>query len=95
VRFQLNGLNSGSFVPLTASDTAAFSTTEPASGSFKVTAIYSGDQDFTGSPSAAFTEGVFGPGIFPVGRRSEVRKPGREDGNRNALSSQESLSPKN
>ena len=67
VQFQVNGVNSGSPVPISASGTAVFSTTEPTSGSFTLTAIYSGDQNFSGSPSAAFTEGVFGAGIFPVG----------------------------
>ena len=67
VHFQINGVNAGSPVPLSASDSAVFSTTEPAAGAFTVTAIYSGDTDFSGSPSPAFTEAVLTPGVFAVG----------------------------
>ena len=67
VQFRINGVNAGSPVPLSASDTAVFSTTEPAAGAFTVTAIYSGDTDFSGSPSPAFTEAVLTPGVFAVG----------------------------
>ena len=67
VQFQINGANVSSPVPLTASDTATFSTTEPASGSFTVTAVYSGDPNFTGSPSPTYTESVLSPGIYAVG----------------------------
>src|SRR5271157_3435326 len=65
VQFQINGVSS--LVPLTANDTAAFSTTEPASGSFTVTAVYCGDANFTASPSPAYTERVLSPGIYAVG----------------------------
>jgi hypothetical protein len=67
VQFQVNGAKVGSPVPLSASDTAVFSTTEPSAGSFTVTAIYSGDTNFAGSPSPAFTETVLTPGVFAVG----------------------------
>jgi predicted outer membrane repeat protein len=67
VQFRINGVNAGSPVPLSASDTAVFSTTEPVVGAFTVTAIYSGDTDFSGSPSPAFTEAVLTPGVFEVG----------------------------
>ena len=67
MQFQINGVNVGSPVPLTASDTAAFSTTEPASGSFTVTAVYSGDANFTASTSPAYTESVLSPGVYAVG----------------------------
>jgi CSLREA domain-containing protein len=67
VQFQVNGVNAGSPVPLSAGDTAVFSTIEPASGSFKVTAVYSGDSDFRGIASPAFTESVFSPGVFVLG----------------------------
>ena len=67
VQFQINGVNVGSLVPLTANDTAAFSTTEPASGSFTVTAVYSGDANFTASTSPAYTESVLSPGVYAVG----------------------------
>src|SRR5208337_1751256 len=67
VQFQINGVNAGSPVPLTANDTAAFTTTEPASGSFKVTAVYSADANFTASTSPAYTETVLSPGIYAVG----------------------------
>jgi len=67
VQFQVNGANVGSPVPLTASDTAAFSTTEPASGSFTVTAVYSGDANFTSSRSPTYTESVLSPGVYAVG----------------------------
>ncbi len=60
-------MNVGSPVPLTANDTAAFSMTEPASGSFIVTAIYSGDANFTTSKSPACTESVMSPGVYAVG----------------------------
>jgi|GEM_PF-2261596 len=64
VQFQVNGV--GSRVPLTANDTAAFSTTEPASGSFTVTAVYSGDTNFAVSQST-YTESVLSPGVYAVG----------------------------
>jgi CSLREA domain-containing protein len=67
VQFQINGIRVGSPVPLSASDTAVFSTTEPAAGAFTVSAIYSGDTNFFGSPSSAFTEAVLTPGVFAVG----------------------------
>jgi len=67
VQFQINGVNVGSLVPLTAKDTAPFSTTEPASGSFKVTAVYSADANFTASTSPAYTETVLSPGVYAVG----------------------------
>jgi hypothetical protein len=67
VQFQANGVNVGSPVPLTAKDAAAFAMTEPASGSFSVTAIYSGDVNFTTSRSAACTESVLSPGVYAVG----------------------------
>src|SRR5271157_1466606 len=64
VQFQINGVSS--LVPLTANDTAAFSTTEPASGSFTVTAVYSGDTNFAVSQST-YTESVLSPGVYAVG----------------------------
>ncbi len=67
VQFQVNGVNVGSPVLLTAKDAAAFSTTEPASGSFTVTAIYSGDANFTTSTSPTYTESVLSPGVYAVG----------------------------
>ena len=67
MQFRVNGVNAGSPVPLTSSDTAAFTTTEPASGSFNVTAVYSGDTNFSGITSPAYTETVLGPGIYAVG----------------------------
>ena len=67
VQFEINGVNVGSPVPLTVNDTAAFSTTEPASGSFKVTAVYSADANFTASTSPAYTETVLSPGVYAVG----------------------------
>ena len=67
VQFEINGVNAGSPVPLSASDTAVFSTTEPAAGSFTVTAVYSGDPNFSGSPSSAYSETVLTPGVFVVG----------------------------
>ena len=67
VQFQINGVNAGSPVPLTANDTAAFTTTEPASGSFKVTAVYSAFANFTASTSPAYTETVLSPGVYAVG----------------------------
>ena len=67
VQFQMNGVNAGSPVPLSPGDQAVFSTTEPASGSFTVTAIYAGDQNFSGSQSSAFTESVFSRGVFALG----------------------------
>jgi hypothetical protein len=67
VQFEINGVNVGSPVPLTANDTAAFSMTEPASGSFKVTAVYSADANFTASMSSPYTETVLNPGVYAVG----------------------------
>ncbi len=67
VKFQVNSVTVGSSVPLTANDTAAFSTVEPASGSFIVTAVYSGDANFTASTSPAYTESVLSPGVYAVG----------------------------
>ena len=67
VQFQVNGANVGSTVPLTASDTAAFSTTELASGSFTVTAVYSGNANFTTSTSPTYKESVLSPGVYAVG----------------------------
>ncbi len=67
VQFQVNGVNVGSPVLLTAKDAAAFSMTEPASGPFIVTAIYSGDANFTTSKSPACTESVMSPGVYAVG----------------------------
>ena len=66
VQFQVNGVNVGSPASLTTNDAAAFSTTEPASGSFKVTAVYSGDTNFAVSQST-YTETVLSPGVYAVG----------------------------
>lgn len=60
-------MNAGSPVPVTVNDTAAFSTTEPASGSFTVTAVYSANANFTASKSSAYTETVLSPGVYAVG----------------------------
>ena len=67
VQFQVNGANVGSPVLLSSSDTAVFSTTEPTTGPFTVTAIYSGDTSFSGSPSPDFVEAVLSPGVSAVG----------------------------
>jgi Ca2+-binding RTX toxin-like protein len=67
VQFQVNGVNTGSPVPLSSAGTAILSTTEPTSGPFTVTAVYSGDPDFRGSASPAYTESVFSPGVFALG----------------------------
>ena len=67
VQFQINGVNTGSPVPLGANDTATFSTTEPASGSFTVTAVYAGDTNFQSRSSSASTETVLSPGAYAVG----------------------------
>ena len=67
VQFQVNGVNVGSPVPLTANETAAFSKAEPASGSFTVTAVYLGDKNFTAIASPNYTETVLSPGVYAVG----------------------------
>ena len=72
VQFQINGVNSGSPVSLSSSDTATFLATEPAAGSFTVTANYSGDGNFSGSPSPNYTETVLTPGAFAVGSISSA-----------------------
>ncbi len=54
-------------MPLTSNDTAAFSTTEPASGFLTVTAVYSGDTNFTGITSPSYTESGLSPGVYAVG----------------------------
>ncbi len=54
-------------MPLASNETAYFSTTEPASGSFTVTAVYSGDTNLTGITSPGYSESVLSPGVYAVG----------------------------
>ena len=62
VQFVIDGANFGSPVPLGPGGTAtSASTTTLAAGSHTVTAVYSGDANFTGSTSAGLTQTVSPP----------------------------------
>ena len=73
VQFQIDGSNVGSPVALDGS-TAAYSTSTLAVGGHSVVAIYSGDGNFSGSPSSGCAVGrehdpIVGLGRGPVGYR--------------------------
>jgi Ca2+-binding RTX toxin-like protein len=67
VQFELNGQPYGSPVPLSANDTAGAAITWPATGSYTVTAVYSGDANYQSSTSPTVTEPGLGPGVYAIG----------------------------
>jgi uncharacterized repeat protein (TIGR03803 family) len=65
VQFQIDGSDVGSPVPVSV-DTASYTTSTLDAGAHSVVAIYSGDNNFVGTTSPAFTQNV-GPAVLTIG----------------------------
>jgi hypothetical protein len=67
VQFELNGQPYGRPGMLSANDTASVAITASATGSYTVSANYSGDTNYQPSPTmTTLTEPVLGPGAYPL-----------------------------